>query len=157
MNREISVRSYCPDDLHYVKKILSDYPSPTGRVWTKDAVSEMLSDALKEQPDGVFVAELGKKVVGLAIVMHKEWFNIAYLDYIQVKREWIGKGLGHKLMQKCIRWAKERGARILYTETAKTNAEAIGFYQRHGFKITGRIPEYYKKGLDAVILARRMG
>lgn len=33
----------------------------------------------------VFVAEFGKKVVGFAIVMHREWFIIAYLDYIQVK------------------------------------------------------------------------
>lgn len=113
MNREITVRNYRPADLPYVTKILSDYPSPTGRVWSKDTVSETLSDALKEQPDGVFVAELGKKVVGLAMVIHREWFNIAYLDYIQVKLEWIGKGLGHKLIQKCISWAQEKGARIL--------------------------------------------
>jgi len=102
MSEEILVRNYCSDDLRRVKGILSDCPSPTGRVWSEDAVEEMLSDALKEQPDGVFAAEIKGKVVGFAIVVFKEWFNIAYLDYIQVKREWSNKGAGHKLIEKCV-------------------------------------------------------
>ena len=45
------VRSYSPNDLDGIKKILSDYPSPTGRVWSEQAIEEIMSDALKEQPD----------------------------------------------------------------------------------------------------------
>lgn len=156
MNQEIVVRCYCPDDLNSVKEILADYPSPTGRVWGDDAVEQMVSDALKEQPDGVFVAEINGNVIGFAIVLYREWFNIAYLDYIQVKAEWINRGVGHSLIEKCISWAREHGARIIYTETGKDNEIAIKFYKKHDFKITGCIPDYYQKGLDAVILVKKL-
>jgi ribosomal protein S18 acetylase RimI-like enzyme len=157
MSEKIVVRDYCSDDLENVKEIFFEYPSPTGTAWGGDMVKEMISDALREQPDGVFVAEISGKVAGFAIVMHREWFNIAYLDYIQVKIEWINKGVGHKLIEKCIDWAKEKDARIIYTETGKKNERAIKFYQKHGFKITGYIPDYYKKGLEAVILVNKLG
>jgi len=152
MSREITVRSYRTEDLEGIKEILSEYPGPTGRVWTEKMVEEMMSDALKEQPDGVFVATMNRKAVGFAIVMYRDWFNIAYLDYIQVKTDQMNKGVGHRLIEKCVSWAREKRARIIYTETGKNNERAIKFYQRHGFKITGYIPGYYQKGLDAVIL-----
>ena len=152
VTKEIVVRNYCTEDLEDIKEILSEYPSPTGRVWSEEMVEEMMSDALKAQPDGVFVAEIDGKVVGFTIVMYRDWLNIAYLDYIQVKTNQIDKGIGHRLMEKCINWAREKDARIIYTETGKNNERAIKFYQRHGFKITGYIPDYYQKGLDAVIL-----
>ena len=156
MGRKIHVRNYCSDDLKDVKEILFEYPSPTGKVWSESLVEEMLSDALKEQPDGVFVAEINGEVVGFAIIMYRNWFDIAYLDYIQVKTEWLNRGIGHKLIEKCMDWAREKGARIVYTETGKDNERAIKFYQKHGFQITGYIPDYYKKGLDAVILVSKI-
>jgi len=111
-----------------------------------------MSDALKEQPNGVFVAIMNGKVVGFAIVMYRQWLTIAHLDYIQVKTDLMNKGVGHRLMEKCVTWAREKSARIIYTETGKNNERAIKFYQKHGFQITGYIPDYYQKGLDAVIL-----
>lgn len=63
-------------------------------------VEEMMSDALKEQPDGVFVAEISGKVVGFAIVMYRDGFNIAYLNYIQVKTDQINKGIGQTIIKK---------------------------------------------------------
>lgn len=155
MSQKIVVRDFRSGDLKSIREILCEYPSPTGRVWSEKEVDEMVSDALKEQPDGFFVAEINRKAVGFAIVMYREWFNIAYLDYIQVKTDWMNKGVGHGLIEKCLNWAKEKGTRIIYTETGKDNERAIKFYQKHGFKITGYIPEYYKEGLDAVILVRK--
>ena len=157
MSLEIVVRNYSTGDLEGVKEILSGYRSPTGRVWSENMVEEMMSDALKEQPDGVFVAAMGGKVAGFAIVIYKDWFNVVYLDYIQVKTDQINKGVGHRLTEKCINWAKEKNARIIYTETGKNNERTIKFYQKHGFKITGYIPNYYQEGLDAVLLVNKLG
>jgi len=61
-----------------------------------------------------------------------------------------------KLIEKCINWTKEKGARIIYTETGKNNEKAIRFYQKNGFQITGYLPDYYQEGLDAVILVNKL-
>lgn len=97
-----------------------------------------------------------KQVVGFTIVIYRAWFNIAYLDYIQVKRNQIRKGIGHRLIEKGVNWARGKHARIIFTETGQNNKRAIKFYQRHGIQITGYIPDYYQKGLDAVILVRKL-
>ncbi len=152
----ISVRNYCSDDLMDLYEILSGYSSPTGRIWSEDMVKKFLSDTLKEQPDGVFVAEISGKVVGFAVVLYRTWNNVTYLDYIQVKIEWVNKGVGSKLITECIIWAEKKNARIIYTETGKNNEKAISFYKKHGFQITGCIPEYYQRGLDAVILVKKI-
>jgi len=156
MSQKIVVKSFSSKDLKAVQEILFRYPSPTGRIWNEDMVKQMIDDALTEQPDGVFVAEIGGKVVGFAIVVYREWFEIAYLDYIQTKAEWTKKGIGHRLIQKCVSWAGEKGARIIYTETGRNNDRAIEFYKKHDFRITGCIPDYYQKKLDAVILVKRL-
>lgn len=67
MPREIVVRNYRPEDLESIKEILSEHSSPTGRVWNENMVKEMISDALREQSDGVFVATTNGKVVGLPL------------------------------------------------------------------------------------------
>jgi len=154
--RKVLVGNYGSKDLTDIKKILSEYRSPTDRVWDNDTVEAFMSDALREQPDGVFVAEVGGKVAGVAVVIYRDWQNIAYLDYIQVKMSEMKKGIGHKLTGKCLNWSKMKGARIVYTETGADNERAIRFRKRHGFQITGYIPEYYQKGLDAVILVNRL-
>ncbi len=136
MTREIVVRSYCTGDLEGIKEILSECLSPTGQVWSEDMIEKMLSDALSEQPDGVFVATRHEQVVGFTIVIYRAWLNIAYLDYIQVKRNQIRKGIGHRLIEKGVNWARGKHARIIFTETGQNNKRAITFYQRHGFQIT---------------------
>jgi len=156
MSQKIVVRNFSSKDLRAVQEILFRYSSPTGHIWSEDMVREMMSDALTEQPDGVFVAEIDGKVVGFAVIFYKEWLGIAYLDYIQARAECTRKGIGHRLVQKCVNWAREKGARIIYTETGKNNDRAIRFYQKHNFQITGYIPDYYQRGLDAVILVRRL-
>ncbi|NIO36298.1 hypothetical protein GTO27_01190 [Candidatus Bathyarchaeota archaeon] len=75
MSQDIGARFYRSEDLGAIKKILSDYSSLTGRVWSNQLVERMITDALEEQPDGVFVAEKGGKVVGFAIVLHKEYLE----------------------------------------------------------------------------------
>ena len=156
MGYSILVRRYQFEDLDDIREILLEYPSPSGRRWTDNLVKEMICDALKEQPDGIFVAEVSGKVVGFVIALHREWFNIAYLDYIQVKTAWMNEGVGHELLEKCIEWARKKATRIIYTETGRNNDGAIKFYEKHGFRITGCIPEYYRERLDAVVLVRKL-
>jgi ribosomal protein S18 acetylase RimI-like enzyme len=59
-----------------------------------------------------------------------------YLPLIAADPNWIGQGLGARLMKHALRRCDEQGV-AAYLESS--NPRNISLYQRHGFKITGRI------------------
>ena len=59
-----------------------------------------------------------------------------YLPLIAADPNWIGQGLGARLMKHALRRCDEQGV-TAYLESS--NPRNISLYQRHGFKITGRI------------------
>ncbi|KRR27212.1 GNAT family N-acetyltransferase [Bradyrhizobium retamae] len=59
-----------------------------------------------------------------------------YLPLIAADPKWIGQGLGALLMKHAIRRCDEEGI-AAYLESS--NPRNISLYERHGFKITGRI------------------
>ncbi len=64
----------------------------------------------------------------------------------------LGSALIHSLASIFI---GETGA--LYLEVAATNAKAISFYEKHGFSVQGRRPNYYETTTgrtDAILMAR---
>ena len=59
------------------------------------------------------------------------------LERIYVRRAHKGKGLGKTLMQHAIRLARERKRAAVWLGVWEKNTEAIGFYQKMGFRETG--------------------
>lgn len=50
-----------------------------------------------------------------------------------------GRGIGHRLLEANLDW-HGRDADV-YLNVASYNARAIGFYERHGFTVTGPVPD----------------
>jgi ribosomal protein S18 acetylase RimI-like enzyme len=59
-----------------------------------------------------------------------------YLPFIATDPIWIGRGLGALLMKHALRRCDQEGI-AAYLESS--NPRNISFYERHGFRITGRI------------------
>lgn len=59
-----------------------------------------------------------------------------YLPLVAADPNWIGRGLGTVLMKHALRRCDEEGV-AAYLESS--NPRNISFYERHGFKIVGRI------------------
>lgn len=59
-----------------------------------------------------------------------------YLPLFAADPKWIGQGLGALLMKHALRRCDEQGT-VAYLESS--NPRNISLYERHGFKITGRI------------------
>lgn len=59
------------------------------------------------------------------------------LSRFYLLQDWIGKGIGARLMQFCIDEARGRGGDVLWLGVWQKNARAIAFYQKWGFKIAG--------------------
>jgi GNAT superfamily N-acetyltransferase len=91
----------------------------------------------------VFFVFIDKELAGQVILI-KHWSNYASLEDIRVERKFRGKGIGSKLIQKSIEWAKSINSIGIVIETQNVNVKACLFYQKNGFVLGGADMYIYK-------------
>lgn len=80
----------------------------------------------------------------------------AEVQTIAVRESAQGKGVGTELLTSLLAAAIEHGCNRIMLETRAENAPAIALYEKHGFVINGRRPNYYALGVDAVLMERHV-
>ena len=67
-------------------------------------------------------------------------------------------GVGKRLLKFSEEEVLRRGGKMLLIETSsqETYGGTIQFYERTGYELVGKIPEYYKPGDDKLIFAKRL-
>lgn len=86
--------------------------------------------------ESVFVAEIGKKVVGF---VHVEMYNVIYCETganllgLAVSLNFRKRGIGKALMKEAQTWAADNGAKWLRLNSGMERKEAHEFYRRLGF------------------------
>jgi ribosomal protein S18 acetylase RimI-like enzyme len=80
------------------------------------------------------------------------------LYWIAVDKSKHRGGVGKKLLKFAEEEIVRRGGRMLLIETSsqETYGGTIQFYERTGYELVGKIPEYYKPGDDKLIFAKQM-
>ena len=62
------------------------------------------------------------------------------------------KGIGSLLLREALAEASKDGARRAFLEVRASNLAAQGMYERFGFKVSGRRPQYYRDNSEDAIL-----
>jgi ribosomal protein S18 acetylase RimI-like enzyme len=80
------------------------------------------------------------------------------LYWIAVDKSKHRGGVGKRLMKFTEEETLRRGGKMLLIETSsqETYGGTIQFYERSGYELVGKIPEYYKPGDDKLIFAKRL-
>lgn len=89
--------------------------------------------------DSVWICEQKEKIVGFLLLMHRE-NNVAQLRYFYFEPEFRGLGLGNKLMQLFIDFAKKCNYRSAYLWTTDELVAAHHLYKKYGFTLTEEKP-----------------
>ena len=98
----------------------------------------------------LLVAEAGGQIIGVMNITggrRKALCHAGRLG-ITVHRDWRGKGIGTRMLEQSIGWAKGSGVlKRIQLEVYARNVDAIRLYERLGFKIEGRHPKaIYQQG-----------
>lgn len=80
---------------------------------------------------------------GTLIGMSKRMSHRAMLALSVLKSEW-DQGVGSKIMERLIEFAKEIGIDIINLEVRKDNKRAIHLYEKYGFRHIGTLPAFFK-------------
>lgn len=89
--------------------------------------------------DRVWVCEHQGRMVGFLLLMHRG-SRSAQLRYFILEPAFRGLGLGKKLMDLLVAFAREKGYDHVYLWTTHEQETAIALYKRHGFVLTEEKP-----------------
>jgi GNAT superfamily N-acetyltransferase len=92
----------------------------------------------------VFVARKGNRIVGMVSLLFTvstaEGEPVCWLEDMIVVPGQRASGLGTRLLQHAIKYAKANGFARITLLTDRTNEKAIRFYERQGFRPSGMMP-----------------
>ena len=98
-------------------------------------------------PDkAVFLAYADGQVVG-QIILWKNWNGYGYIEDIAVDVHFRRRGIGRRLIEQAINWAKVRGLPGLMLETQNINVTGCRLYAACGFHLGGFDQDLYR-GID---------
>ena len=91
----------------------------------------------------VFFAEADGKIAG-RIKLLQWWNRFAYVEDIVVNPDYRGAGIGRRLLERGIQWARENNFPGVMLETQDDNVPACTLYESCGFVLSGFDRNVYK-------------
>jgi len=108
---------------------------------------EIIEDINSSERNAMFAAKMDDEVVGICQINCFGRNRISHRSEIalSVKKAYWGKGVGSKMMETLIGFAKNTAkAEILSLEVKSDNERAIALYQKFGFKKFGTYKKFFK-------------
>lgn len=101
-----------------------------------------------------YVLVLNGEIVGISGLFYdyEDPKDIFWMDYFAVKPDLQKHGYGTKMLENLIKICEGKKARMLCVFT--DNDKALKFYKNHGFKVCGKINNYYAKGKSRIWMYR---
>jgi ribosomal protein S18 acetylase RimI-like enzyme len=104
---------------------------------------------LKDE-EGFVVAEIARAIVGFVVVTShstspwwdREISSLCEIEELHVYHKLWRTGIGTKLVQKALEYAKSKGAEAIYVGTGEDNYRARGLYEKCGFTEHRRLIRY---------------
>lgn len=146
-NRErigAAIRAFRAEDAAALTSILQEAPEAAN--WTQESYRELMNS-----PGAVaFVSETGGSVTGF--IIGRRVLDEAEVLNLAVTTAARRRGKGGALLGAAIEEFRARGVSRVFLEVRETNGTGITFYERRGFRKTGRRAGYYRDPDEAAIV-----
>jgi GNAT superfamily N-acetyltransferase len=135
---ETAVRDARAEDAEALSRLCEQLGYPA----QSDAMTQRLFRLQRDPNVRALVADVGEGAIGLATVHLRHTINheapIAQLTLLVVDESQRSRGVGRALVEAAERWAHAQGCHRIVVTTALQRAGAHAFYERIGYRHTGR-------------------
>lgn len=119
---------------------------------------------INEFGNSAFVFKEEQQVVGYLFGFISQTAPVAYVHLIGVRRSYQGQGLGRRLYEHFIKFARAKGCKELKAITTPTNSASIAFHRRLGMELLGEpdeegipiVRDYSGPGQHRVVFRRKI-
>jgi putative acetyltransferase len=136
---EIIIRKIQQSDNKLLAKIIRScfhdfHVSTKGTVY-EDPTTDHLYELFESENAVLFVSEVDGELCGCCGIFPTEGLPESCVELVKfyITKNFRGKGLGKKLMEKCIVFAKNSGFKSIYIESLPEFSTAISIYEKQGF------------------------
>ena len=140
---DVYVRRATGKDADAVVACMREAFAPFKEQYTKGAWEDTVPDSIDDRLEtmSVFVAIYDDQIIGtIACAAHGAE---GHLRGMAVRSEWKGKGAASMLLQAAEEELYARGCKRVTLDTTDPLQRAMRFYEKHGFRKTGRITDFF--------------
>jgi ribosomal protein S18 acetylase RimI-like enzyme len=116
---------------------------PVAEPYEREVHAEDYDYGFDEAGPTIFFADVDGNLAG-RIKMMRWWNRFAYVEDLVVNPDYRGLGIGRKLLERGIQWARENQFPGVMLETQDDNVPACTLYQSAGFVLSGFDSNVYK-------------
>lgn len=146
----VNIESFTKLHLLQAEKFLRENPdifSLTDITQFKDDLNEYLAIKRHTEKDGLTLVITENNILYGVIMYGKDSnsHNAYNIKWLVVKKDQQNKGYGSYLIDEVFKRVRNAGGKHVYLETSneRHNEYAKMFYEHHGFKKVGVLPDYY--------------
>jgi len=137
------LRPMIVEDLEQVVEIeKASMPSP----WSK----ELFEEELKRDRARYFVGEIDGQVAGY--MGYWEAPQEAHIINLAISPQFRQKGLGFQMLEYCLRFAYNQGARLATLEVLESNGAAQRLYEKMNFRTVAIRKKYYSDNQENAVV-----
>lgn len=107
----------------------------------KSEIKNYLQWLYRRDPRGLWVIKKENKIIGFACIhtdwQDHRWGRVAEMHEIAVREEFQGEGMGEKLLEKILIYAREKSCKFISLWVGKENQLAYRWYIKMGFRQVG--------------------
>jgi N-acetylglutamate synthase-like GNAT family acetyltransferase len=126
----------CDSFIFFLK--LQNYARVMNECFGDEIEENTLKKLLKDPSVLVYMLEDQGEVIGSITMQLRKKLSLGYIYDVAVMKKHREKGLGSYLLQQCILELKDHGIKTASLMVAGKNKNALGFYEKVGFKAVDR-------------------
>ena len=139
------IRNLNKKDIPECLRIVLETGASSAKKEAEKVMKYSLAPGIKPLNPNYYVLVLDNEIIGISGLYYdyEDPKDVMWMDYFAVKPEAQRQGYGTKMLQNLENICKNKKVRMLCVFTDKK--EALKFYKKNGFKICGKIEDYYGK------------
>lgn len=141
----LKIRNLAKKDIAECVKLALEAGASSNAKEARKIMEYSLAKGIKPLNPNYYLLTLDGKIIGISGLYYdyEDPNGIMWLDYLAVKPELQGQGYGSIMLENLEKIAKGKKVKKLcvFTDSEKP----VGFYEKKGFKVCGRLEEYYGK------------